>query len=1212
MSLVSLKVPEKAIEEFKQPAAETPQESDNSNAEKKPVTGAKEMLRGNSNVDAERKPVTKFTEMLRDNRNVYTERKPVSNATEMLRDDSNVDAATKPVTNATEMMRDNSNVDAERKLVTSATEMFQDDSDVDVERKPATRNAKTLQNNRELNVEREPATFSVDENCLLKPKMLKFRKVKDGKLTFVRTKSHTKPQKKETECKVSPLEIVGNDPDSESQTLQSYLDDECERGGITKAEMQDGDMEKIGCTSDDFKPGDRGFFASLQDADVECVAVVCKKTSSRMAQSSDLLLGDDTPLGAIQQDENDAFDDEKLDSKQDVSEEGTRIGLEENASASSLVVANPTCKLKSEPEQGQILVSTEDYCTLHGDLTENNIRMESLPDRAATEKVDGPDSHPSGNKTVEHLSTEDACSHLNLCKNGIDVDAASSLPFTRVKVLTKEKEFPHPICNNVTNEDVDCSTKRLIERADGEFHSSKDMTENKSVERSSNSVTCLQQLSEAASSKIETGEKTGGRRSVLIDEDSSDDFEVFHVKHTQPTRPRLTQTPPKKNKRKGNKKSKINETTIPTKRCCKKNQLPPSWSCRACTFLNDGQLLECSICFTPRVTIVKAESQIPDNVDCKDSITVNNDFKVVKATLLSAKPKSSYVAISGLQNRLSSGEVSVIPEGDGSKGAEVLPGSFEVYGLSSASEQRVACKDTCYTSIEEGGEVDSGLPPWSCSVCTFSNMSELIECSMCLTPRRRSQRLSARHFSPKVNENKSKLSRKRRYKRETVKKNEIQRAGVFCNSNLKRVVNNNSKFTVTDGNLGSGDKGITGAEMESSHGAVETAVGGGDESLTHEPMELSNCAGEAAVGGGDEVSASGSMESSHRDPDAPSKTNDEGLTPEPMETLHGNSDDEHEENLTILKDSCNSVKPRPRKRLKLEEYENDDTPGDKADCFGISEDQVVLSNNSSFVSGSSPLAFSIQKYSKETILSDGKQTTSSADCVASKDVVKVEKAQHISELDKNNYDKQCDLLEPLDHSMENNKTVSTYPSFETVVVEESNSRQHVREETQCQLEENLEELKAAAEEIFISEWEDDDDSWWEDDSSSGQSSYPSSCDTTSSSQSLTTNSTSGFAKCSALYALSELKNGLQSGAEQSKARMGTAANAGNAQPLDLSPDRKMMAVQLPEEKCAPAVEEEEIDEPEEIPEPLELKFCLSFYTERVYLYNEVKLLMVLW
>ena len=66
---------------------------------------------------------------------------------------------------------------------------------------------------------------------------------------------------------------------------------------------------------------------------------------------------------------------------------------------------------------------------------------------------------------------------------------------------------------------------------------------------------------------------------------------------------------------------------------------------------------ECSICFTPRVTTAKGESQISDNVDCKDSFTVNNDFKVVQATRLSANIESSDVAGTQLQNRLSSGEM---------------------------------------------------------------------------------------------------------------------------------------------------------------------------------------------------------------------------------------------------------------------------------------------------------------------------------------------------------------------------------------------------------------------------------------------------------------------------------------------------------------------------------------------------------------------------
>ena len=226
---------------FKQPAAETPQESGNSNAEKNPVTGATEMLRDDSNVDTER--------------NLLQTPQRCCETTRTL------------------MRKENVLQMPQRCFKATATLMLKGNL-----LRKTQRLCKTID---KLMLKGNLAALSVDENCLMKPKMLKFKKEKDGKLTIARSKIHTKTRKKETECKVSPLEIVGNDPDSESQTLQSYLDDECERGRITKAEMQHGDMEKIGRNTDDCKPRDRGFFASLQDADVECVAVVCKKTSSR-------------------------------------------------------------------------------------------------------------------------------------------------------------------------------------------------------------------------------------------------------------------------------------------------------------------------------------------------------------------------------------------------------------------------------------------------------------------------------------------------------------------------------------------------------------------------------------------------------------------------------------------------------------------------------------------------------------------------------------------------------------------------------------------------------------------------------------------------------------------------------------------------------------------------------------------------------------------
>ena len=151
------------------------------------------------------------------------------------------------------------------------------------------------------------------------------------------------------------------------------------------------------------------------------------------------------------------------------------------------------------------------------------------------------------------------------------------------------------------------------------------------------------------------------------------------------------------------------------------------------------------------------------------------------------------------------------------------------------------------------------------------------------------------------------------------------------------------------------------------------------------------------------------------------------------------------------------------------------------------------------------------------------------------------------------------------------------------------------------VEENLEELKAAAEELFMSEWEDDA-SWWESDSCSGQSSLPSSRETAVTSP--------GFTKCSDLYSVTELKKKLQITPEQWTTC--TAASVDNVQHIELTgnldskmPSSPVTPVSFTPETAAALEEEEEDDEPDDVPKVMKLKFCLSLYTERVYLYDEV-------
>ena len=964
--------------------------------------------------------------------------------------------------------------------------------------------------------------------------MLKFKKEKDGKLTFARSKSYTKLQKKKAQRKASPLKIVGNDPDSESQTLRSYLDDDCEPG-LEKAEDKGGCCDKTGCGSDDDRQKDRGFLVSLQEADIECVAVVCKQTPSLTAQSSNLSLGDESASGSSQEEEeNGEFDHQKREAKQDDNEEGkissakTDAHISESAISNASSLAVLSCMPQSEEEQ--VSITSESTCTWQSECsTETTNRLDAHSVYAASEQVDIKGSHSVGNE-------------VNQNENLLGLGTASTLTPSKANISSHKNDFPCVHHDKSPDENVDHRCELPPQKEDEDVQSLKEMTVVKPIECSSNSFNCSQRLNEDTSSRSDVEEKTNGR-SGLVDQDSSDDFEVSGVKQSRSAGPTLPKQPTKGKKRKAKKKLD-NRTAIHKGRNNRhNNKEPPSWSCSACTFINDGQLLECSICFTPRTTPDEDSTQLTGGIHCDDSITKSPDVEMVETAGISvaqmdAKSIGVVISASGeIQDRTSSGEISSQrTESDDNRRTTELPETIACHG-----------KDRYNSAFrgEVGAVDDSGLPSWSCSVCTFFNMSELIECSMCLTPRRRSQRLSTSKYARDSNENKNR-NRKRRWKRDTVKKDEIQRVDICSDSTLERV------------NETSGGDNVTDAQLKS----LKT----------------------------------GELKSFQCDSDAPLGSGDKGLTPEQMDSPYDLPNSylniTSQNNVTVLNEKSSTIKSRPRKRLKLDECKDINTPTDEVDIADFSDDSGSTHDTGPV------LAPTVQKGSMADRATDGKGIANTEDCIVvlkDEDTCKLGKfcsqTQHkLENPDKSNCNEQCDLLELTDHSVGMNDNIET--PFEKSVLETASQRKE---------EENIEELKAAAAEVFMSEWEDDDDCWWEDHSSSGQSSYPSSGDTTSSSQSVTQLNT-GFSKCSDLYSITDLRNKLHSTPEQSNVDSSFPENTPR---LEIAPDHKMPPPPVHQENCASAVEEEETDEPEEIPEPMKLKFCLSLYTERVYLYNEV-------
>lgn len=150
--------------------------------------------------------------------------------------------------------------------------------------------------------------------------------------------------------------------------------------------------------------------------------------------------------------------------------------------------------------------------------------------------------------------------------------------------------------------------------------------------------------------------------------------------------------------------------------------------------------------------------------------------------------------------------------------------------------------------------------------------------------------------------------------------------------------------------------------------------------------------------------------------------------------------------------------------------------------------------------------------------------------------------------------------------------------------------------------EDLEELKAAAEKFFSSEWEDDE-RWWEEESSFEISSSASSSETASSSPKVTS---PGFTKCSDFCSVTELKKKLETDAKPKAAQKPQYAK-GNPENTEAAP---LANEYNSRPELDPVIEEEEEDEKDAPPEAMKLKFCLSLYTERLYLYTQVSYLLV--
>ena len=1006
-----------------------------------------------------------------------------------------------------------------------------------------------------------------ENHCPLKPKMLKFKKVKDGKLSFTGSKNYTKLHQKESKCvHVSPLKFVGNDSESESQTLRGYLDEECEPA-IVKTEQVD-DCSVVGGSGGDSGQKGRGFLAFLQEADIECVAVVCKRTSNVMQngyQVSDYSAGE-----SVKQEIKHGIDDGhkiRQDAKEDMDLYEIKVDILDTP-GKTLENVSPivsSCKRDGEHERTSPVKSysakgqySEESC--------NQMETDSISE------VDN--SGPSCIRSEECLSGE-RCSEAGVLNLGEFVgEVNGDMKPVSMSCSDIDESVSHEIISAHANgiaSNNDTSSQSAGDRSRQYCCKIQSPEENAGSSTVDNSSYAAKRCSvqedtckENASRKTDSGEVKTKAASGCTDEDSSDDFQVSSIRNSQMAPPEcIAQKSSRTKKRKGTKKCK--NKTVPREVRSHNNsqKLPAEWPCSACTFINDGQLLECSICLTPRVAIEESSPNSPD-LGCTTSNRHSCDNLEMVETVGVSKSTNS-VSISCGQNGVVAKEDMTLegindgstpqPAGDEDGKSLVLPRSTPICDVLVDSEEVSTDSSKARhnsTTLEEAVAGDSsdkgqiaepGLPPWTCSACTFLNLSQMIECSICLTPRRRSQRLSASKNTEAVEIN-NKSNKKRRWERDRVKKDESKGQQMDVDVVSCSVTN-----------------------IDECRAVNSVTHYGKDESKGQQmDVDVVSC----SFTNIDESSAVNSV--THYDRET-SVADSEGVTPEPTEPYHDTNGRLVDGSLQVQssRDGFGGIKTKPRKRLELEEVRAGSDMSDEIVDF--SDDSESSGHNIALTACNS--TFSSSSDQKEA-----RQDKNSFEVCPDKPDVSASSVGATSSIEEN----------------------LAGPSTELAISDSSSPCQ----QSGSKVEENLEELKAAAEELFMSEWEDDD-SWWESDSCSGQSSLPSSSETASRSPAVTS---PGFTKCSDLYSVTELKKKLQTTPEQRTTC--TAAAVGNVQHIELTgnldskmPSSPVTPASFTPESAAALEEEEEDDEPDDVAEAMKLKFCLSLYTERVYLYDEV-------
>ncbi|XP_031566922.1 DNA annealing helicase and endonuclease ZRANB3-like [Actinia tenebrosa] len=456
------------------------------------------------------------------------------------------------------------------------------------------------------------------------------------------------------------------------------------------------------------------------------------------------------------EDGNDEYDEDELASM--LVEENDSPNESETSSSKTAKAEKNLSSCDKNSKKGKIMEKITQVARVKNSIKDVNAHLYDYSEVVDSEEIfqsyigdnddnDDDDTDEGDDDDDDDLKAQNQSCQLSLSSSSSNLNSSSS------PENSENDKKPSTSLKDRTNIDRSITTNRP-DPEDKEFETTKDESLERSRKRNPFSL-----RNKGMSDKIFS--------SKLLESDSDDDDFVdptpksSQERKYEPVPNTCTQRDKEPVLSNSSTKSFVNaKQTLPLKKKKKKSKTrartsdAAPWSCGACTFINDPQMIECSMCFTskqPKKLVVNSEESIKTSADFNE-----NDQKLF-ATKIEDKTSDYFSGNStntGTPEDTEASTNSVLCKDESS--------SMDLYQPSSKLEREEderndfktksssVFKNNSPTNLCDDEDLDDfsgSFLQWSCSACTLLNDAMLNECSVCMTPRRRSQRKTKSRWS---------------------------------------------------------------------------------------------------------------------------------------------------------------------------------------------------------------------------------------------------------------------------------------------------------------------------------------------------------------------------------------------------------------------------------------------------------------------------------